>query len=455
MSSTPVPRVVPPDDSSAFTALRSARARWWRVHFWAALIFAPVLLVVSLTGGAYLFVDEYEQWTLPHLEHPSATARWLPAAEWIARASAAGYGITRSFVIPPDSLTAVRVLVARPARDSAAATVETELFLHPESGALLGMHDPARSLMSLIKRAHSSLLVGATGELLVEAAALWALVLVASGLVLARPRARSWAAVMLRPRLHQRTHRWRDLHAWAGTWSASLLVFLVATGLPWARIQGELVREAVNRTGAGYGGADLAPATSASRSTGSSGTGGTHAAHTEHAEHSGHTAPAPSARVPEATPRAWTLERLAPGAVTAAAATLEPDRPLDWSRDEQAERLNASLDSLRVRGLVGDVTVHLPTVASEPLLADRYPDRPQGQRTMYLDPLSTRVLADVGFANYGVGAQAVEIGVQLHTGQYFGWLNQLVMLVATLALSLLVTTGLVMWFARGAVCHRA
>lgn len=90
----------------------------------------------------------------------------------------------------------------------------------------------------------------------------------------------------------------------------------------------------------------------------------------------------------------------------------------------------------------------LPVDEHDVFTAYTYPDRPQGQRTIHLDQYSGAVLNDVGFADYGVGAKAVELGVQIHMGNYFGRFNQLLMLVAALGGAVLAISGPIMWLKR-------
>ena len=45
-------------------------------------------------------------------------------------------------------------------------------------------------------------------------------------------------------------------------------------------------------------------------------------------------------------------------------------------------------------------------------------------------------------------AKAIELGVQIHMGRYFGRANQLLMLVPCLAIVVLVVSGVAMWWRR-------
>jgi uncharacterized iron-regulated membrane protein len=77
-----------------------------------------------------------------------------------------------------------------------------------------------------------------------------------------------------------------------------------------------------------------------------------------------------------------------------------------------------------------------------------YPGRPQGQRTLHFDRFSHELLREYRWSQYGVGAKAVELGVQIHMGRYFGLANQLLMLIPCIAILLLVGSGVAMWWKR-------
>lgn len=90
----------------------------------------------------------------------------------------------------------------------------------------------------------------------------------------------------------------------------------------------------------------------------------------------------------------------------------------------------------------------LPKDAGGAYIALVYPDQPEGQRTLYIDQYSGAVIDDVGYGDYGIAAKAVELGVQIHMGNYFGRLNQILMLLPCIGIVLLCLTGPYMWWRR-------
>jgi uncharacterized iron-regulated membrane protein len=69
-------------------------------------------------------------------------------------------------------------------------------------------------------------------------------------------------------------------------------------------------------------------------------------------------------------------------------------------------------------------------------------------RTLYLDQYSGAVLADVGYADYGPAARAIEWGIAVHEGRQYGGPNRYLMLAGCLSILLLATTAPVMWWKR-------
>jgi uncharacterized iron-regulated membrane protein len=99
-------------------------------------------------------------------------------------------------------------------------------------------------------------------------------------------------------------------------------------------------------------------------------------------------------------------------------------------------------------GLTGGYRLYLPSGPTGVYTALRSPDDPEGQRTLIFDRWSGALIGENGWRDYGVGAKAVELGVQIHMGRYFGLANQLLMLVPCIGIIVLVVTGTTMWWRR-------
>jgi uncharacterized iron-regulated membrane protein len=78
------------------------------------------------------------------------------------------------------------------------------------------------------------------GDLIIEIAMGWALVLALSGLYLWWPRASQKGKRLLIPRLRKKGRlRWRDLHAATGILGMAVLVIFITTGMPWSSYWGK------------------------------------------------------------------------------------------------------------------------------------------------------------------------------------------------------------------------
>ena len=155
---------------------------FWRWHFYAGLLVLPVLMLLALTGGLYLFKDELTaivQRPLAVVADSPATTR--PSA-WIAAAEVAAGGKVRRVVVSARGDRAVQLALDT---DDGARTA----YVDPHTGQVLGVGAPG-GVMGVVKRLHSLDIAGPVANLLVEIVAGWAIVLVATGIFLWWPRGR-------------------------------------------------------------------------------------------------------------------------------------------------------------------------------------------------------------------------------------------------------------------------
>ncbi len=403
--------------SDALAMSRAYRAIW-RWHFYAGLIVAPFLLILSVTGAIYLFNDELNAALSPQLYRVAPHAQSVVPSRMVEAALKVHPGTVTRIDLPERPDRSAIVFITPASGDPVRVAVD------PGSGRVLGSFVYARTLVGFADTMHGSLMMGTAGELVVELAACWAIVLIATGLYLWWPRGsqRGMGGVLF-PRLRARGRLfWRDLHATTGVWGIALIAFLLLTGLPWALVQGEVMQRSAGALGLGY------PAA--------------------HRTYSVPSSPTMKGALGEAV---WTMEKApmpvsqahaAPGHVGHAMATGGTDGDAVAGLDAIAAKL------AREHGLARGYRLFPPTDPTGVYTAYSYPDRPQGQRTLYFDRYSHDLIGEVGFADYGVVAKAIELGVQLHMGNYFGLANQLVMLATCVVIILLVVSGVVMWWRR-------
>lgn len=395
----------------------------FRLHFYAGLIVAPFLLVLSLTGAVYLFEQEIQDLTFGPARF-AGSGEHLSPGRLVQSAQDAypGSAVTR-IDLPIQAQRTAMVFMTSP------SDAPFRVYVDPVSAQVSEAFVYERTVVGFADLMHGSLLMGERGDLLVELVACWVLVLIGTGVFLWWPRGGGRIFGVFLPRRRQGRAMWREVHAVTGIWVSGLLLFLVMTGLPWAANWGSHLQGFMQATGSGYPesyrhhGAAQASDAGHERTLQQTVPGiawtletapaprSIHAEHAEHAEHAH-----------------------AGGAMAAGDAT-----PLDVGQVAAI---------LAERGLTTGYRLSLPVDAHDVFTAYTYPDRPQGQRTLHLDQYTGEVLNDVGFADYGIGAQAVELGVQIHMGNYFGRFNQLLMLIAALGGAVLAISGPMMWLKR-------
>lgn len=394
----------------------SAYRRVWRWHFFAGLFVAPLLLVLALTGALYLFDAEIDDWWQQPHNRVQVLAAPLPVARQEAAVRAAYPAARLQKYLHPAA--------ADRAAQWSLVTADGErldVFVDPYRAQVQGAVASAWRPMAIVSRLHGELMLGQVGDWLVEAAASWTLVLVATGLVLWWPRRWRVAGVVW-PRWQAGGRRyWRDLHAVPGALNAVAIVFLVLSGLPWSGFWGGQLASLGTLTAATAPSPNFSEAPE--RDTPSAVPGQTAAGA------GGHRHEAQELDLPWAIRHAPVPEGSGPGSFG-----------LQQVMSLAAERgLLISAPRLRVfypSGPQGVFTVSHVT------------DRAQDQRTLYIDPRDGRVIDDIGWARYSPLAQAVEWGVMVHLGRQFGLANQLAGLLVCGLIVLAVVAGAVLWWRR-------
>ncbi|MGK6319571.1 PepSY-associated TM helix domain-containing protein [Sphingomonas sp. DT-204] len=386
----------------------------WRWHFYAGLVVAPFLLVLAVTGTIYLFNDEINDAIYPEQRFVAPHAADVPVSRMIDAALAVRPGAATRIDLPAANDRSAVVFVTPASGDPVRVSVD------PGTGRVLGSFVYERTLVGLADTIHGSLAIGTVGDRIVELAACWALVLIATGLYLWWPRGRKGPGGILFPRLGAKGRLfWRDLHAVTGIWTVALIAFLIVTGLPWAGVQGDVLKRALSAAGIGY------PASNRNYD--------------------------PPKSIPRKTALGeapWTLEGAPMPASDPHAGHPGHDIMAAMPGSHAPGLTDAVVAAVADHGLEGGYRLFLPSGPTGVFTAYSYPDRPQGQRTLYFDRYSGRLVREIAYADYGWGAKAIELGVQLHMGNYFGRANQIVMLIPCVGIVLIVVSGIVMWWKR-------
>lgn len=373
----------------------------WRWHFYAGLLVLPLLVLLAVTGALYLFKDEINDALHSDLlKVPPRAEATLPPSALAAAALAAHPGTLTAYLPPAAPDRAARVKIR-------GAEGTDTVFLNPWTAQVLGSAWDAglagSRAMWVVRKLHSLDYVGWWGTRLIEAAAGWAILLVVSGAYLWWPRGR--AVGTFAPRRARGRALWRDLHAVTGAYAGIFILFLALTGLPWSGVWGAKFYDWSYALGLGIpdGWWDRYPTS--------------------------------AVPVGEALDRApWILER-------------QPMPVSQASGDAPAglDQVVAKVESLGIRP---GWTLNVPTDPRGVFTASVYPDDVALQRVIHLDQYTVEVLFDMPLAGLGALGRAAEWGISVHMGQEYGLANQILMLLACLAIVLLAVSAAVMWWKR-------
>ncbi|KQS90417.1 MULTISPECIES: PepSY-associated TM helix domain-containing protein [unclassified Rhizobium] len=372
----------------------------WRWHFYAGLLVLPFLISLAVTGALYLFRDELDAIIhsyLKQVEIRDDAARVAPSA-MVAAALAAYPG------------TVAKYTDAATADSSAEITVSTEtsgklaVYVNPYDGKVLGALPDRGTVMWTIRYLHSLKYFGSYARALIEIAAGWSILLVATGIYLWWPRSQTGGVISIRGTPKRRVF-WRDTHAVSGIFVGFFIVFLAVTGMPWSGVWGEKVNEWANGNNFGY------PA-------------GVYVG-----------VPMSQQRLDTIAKTSWSLEQAqVPQSSTGG--------------DGKAMSLDAAVATLETLGLARGFAVNIPATPDGVYTGSVYPDDVSQQRVVHLDQYTGKPLIDMHYADYGPMGKALEWGISVHMGQEFGLANQLVLMAVCLAIVLLAVSAGIMWWKR-------
>ena len=392
---------------------RSLYAGVWRWHFIAGLLVLPFLVMMAITGGAYLFQPELDHLANSSLEDvPARSVGFAPPSVFIPRVEAGLNARVLQFSLPARPDRAIRLLARVPSGETVTA------FADPYDGHLIGA-TPYGGIMQLVRKVHSLQKFGFWASCLIEIVAGWAIVLVGTGLFLWWPRGEAAGGVVTVRGPPGRRVFWRDLHAVTGAFAGGVILFLAVTGMPWSMFWGAHVQQWATAANL-Y---EPPPPAQVTPDWQMSATmpGMPHAPHGAD--------PVVRAQLP------WAMERM--------------DMPM--SRDMPGMGpigVDRAVAVFRGLGLQPSVAIALPDGPQGAYVAAWRPDRVEDTRVVYLDQYSGKVIGDVGFKDWGPAAKAIEWGIAVHQGQEYGPLNRYLMLAGCVAVVLLAVSAVVMWWKR-------
>ncbi|MDR5765142.1 MULTISPECIES: PepSY domain-containing protein [unclassified Caballeronia] len=399
------------------------RRTLWRWHFYAALFVMPLLIVLAITGTIYCFQPQiepllYRDRMIVADTHAPQLSRDILLAK--AAASEPRGAVPTLAQIETDRTRSAEFVFRLPSGES------ESVYVNPYDGTVLGTLSVEHRLMKQVRNLHRGLMLGKTGELLMELAGCWTLVMIGTGIALwwpSRSNARQGGVWLPRLSLQGRAW-WRDLHAVGGVWLAVGALFFVLSGLPWSGSWGKQFKALATTASLGY-------------PKGAWGEAHVHstAPATSNNEHAMHGMQMKMDDLPlHQTP--W-----------AVGATTVPE-----GANASASAARVSIDDVVAlaakNGVADDYGIALPSKPTGVYTVSYFPADPRAERTLHIDQYSGRVLSDIDYASYGGVAKVISYGTSLHMGRYFGLLNQIVCSAISLGLAALSVTGFIMWMKR-------
>ena len=378
----------------------------WRWHFYAGLYVIPFLLTLAVTGLMMMYITQFngrdgetitvtqtgEAIAPAHLGETVLAAHPGTIVEWIGPKS-------------PDLATVFRVKTE---------TGNLMVAIDQYSGEVLSSWDRRAGWYDFADNIHSELLIGTTGDRMIEIAAGLGLVLVATGLYLWWPRG---GVSSFKPNFKARGRAlWKSLHSVVGLWVSALLVLFLISGLSWTGVWGDkLVQTWSSFPAEKWDNVPLSDDLHASMNH-------------------GHTNDVP-----------WALEK-----------TPMPASGSEAGVTGLAKGSPITIDSIvnlgRALGLPGRFRVAYPagdngvwTINRDSMSGDSAD--PFGDATIHIDQYTGNILADVRFADYSAMGKAMALGVPLHMGLTGLW-NLVLNTVFCLSVIFLCVSGVVMWIKR-------
>jgi uncharacterized iron-regulated membrane protein len=383
----------------------------WRWHFYAGLFVVPFLLVLAVTGFFMMLFTTYlpEYGDRIRIE-PTETALSIAEQEAAALAAVPGATAITEYIAPYSAVNPALFSVA----DGGDGMV---VAIDPYTGEVLRSTVDGATWNLFFERIHGTLMIEDTGDRILEIASSLGILLVVTGLYLVWPRQPGGMRAMVIPDLAAKGRGWwKSLHQVCGTWSAVILVFFLITGLAWAGIWGGKFVQPWSTFPAEKW--DAVPLSSQ-----------------DHASLNGDG----EKQVP------WGLEQTPlPASGSHAGVAVLPEGTV--------LNLSAMVELGRMIGLEGRFRVAFPsdeagvwTLGQNSMSYDG--NSPTIDRTVHVDQYTGKVLADVGYADYGLTAKAMAVGIALHEGQLGLW-NFVLNALFCAAVVFTCLSGVVMWWKR-------
>ncbi|MBT2668540.1 PepSY domain-containing protein [Bacillus sp. ISL-4] len=372
----------------------------WRWHFYAGIFFAPLLIILAVTGSIYLFKPQIEQVLYQNYQEVIPQGEKIPASQQIESVKK----------LYPDAVVTKYHPGENASRSSEVSITSNNesltIFIDPYTGKSIGELNDEDRIMDKIEEIHGELMAGTLGDRIVELAACWAVVLIVSGLYLWYPKSKLRLSGVLFPRINKGKNNFRrDIHAVPAFWITAGMLFLIMTGLPWSGFWGSNFQSLATNSGSGY---------PPSIWTGS--------------------APTSSIKTKDIVDVPWAAENL--------------DVPISDIQGFIPVSIDDVVTIASREGMHPSYSINIPNETDGVYTLSAFPPKAQDEATIHIDQYSGAVLADYRYDHYGLIGKIVAWGITLHKGTQFGLINQIVSLLICLGIMLVAFSGFYLWWKR-------
>lgn len=216
----------------------------WKWHFLAALYVLPFMMLLSITGGIYLYHNQIEEVIYAdRLSVPVGTERLPYEAQLAAVEEQAGLSRVRGLQVDDDPTRSTLI------EFDDGEKIRSYAWVNPYTAEVLAVSPRDDTAMHVLKKIHGELLMGSFGTKFVELAAHWAIVMMATGIYMWWPRGNRTLAQAASPPTGSGRSWWRQTHLFTGMLAAVLITPILITGLPWTDVWGGGLSYVQDQTG--------------------------------------------------------------------------------------------------------------------------------------------------------------------------------------------------------------
>ncbi|WP_452602920.1 PepSY-associated TM helix domain-containing protein [Pontimicrobium sp. MEBiC06410] len=218
----------------------------WKWHFIAGLVSLPFIILLAITGGIYLFKDNYDGPKQEAIKVIKAEGDAISFQKQWELAKTVAKKQPNIMVIPNKKNKATEFVSGR-------FSHKNSVYINPYKGEVSGKISPKDSKMHTVRKLHGELLLGKFGTKIIEFIASWMVVLIITGIYVFWPSKKQGLKGFFTVRLKQgKRMLFRDLHAVLGFWISLLLLLTLAGGFPWTDVFGANFKWVQKVTNTGY-----------------------------------------------------------------------------------------------------------------------------------------------------------------------------------------------------------